>query len=87
MVTVLCATNLQHVILSTPMFSCNVPSPLTQPRSLTEEIEWLLSTPSVRETENKKMGAEVSHRAPYLRYTASIPLVTLHYIVILPVYP
>lgn len=28
-------------------------------RSLTEEIEWLLSTPSVRETENKKMGAEI----------------------------
>ena len=56
----------------------SVPSPL--PRSLTEEIEWLLSTPSVRETENKKMGAEVSHRTPYLRYTASIPLVTSHYI-------
>ena len=35
-------------------------STFSVPRSLAEEIEWLLSTPSVRETENKKMGAEVS---------------------------
>ena len=31
-------------------------------RSLAEEIEWLLSTPSVREMENKKMGVEVRQR-------------------------
>ena len=30
-----------------------------KPRTVEEEIEMLLTTPSVRETENKRMGAEV----------------------------